>query len=367
MRVIHRAKVDELFKNHPPLLNCSRRSTPLTKENYDSVGFKRAKVTPLDQYILDNYPKIVGSLIYMSITCRPDLTYAVGRLSRGMHTPDMKHVQMMQSVIGYLRFQRGRKLVYQRKDARIQSLFRKIGEADPVLAKICGYDYRGSTPITGMTDSDFANNEAARKSVSGHCFFLFGCLVSWRSKLQPLTATSTHEAELIALTFAADEGVWLRRMLTEVGFVIPDVSRIQHTKPDEEDDDPTSVVETPSPDDTPIMELEPTPILCDNKGTVFTANNPVTNLRSRHLEVRWFKVRDYVKNGLLNVLHLRTQYNLADYFTKPLLGNHFQEFRDCIMGVEPETSYFMMQLIKLQSRPIIPNPSCLYVGPGKGS
>ena len=92
-----------------------------------------------------------------------------------------------------------------------------------------------------------------------------------------------------------------------------------------------------------------------------------TNLRSRHLEVRWFKVRDYVKNGLLNVLHLRTQYNLADYFTKPLLGNHFQEFRDCIMGVEPETSYFMMQLIKLQSRPIVPNPSCLYVGPGKGS
>ena len=189
----------------------------------------------------------------MSITCRPDLTYAVGRLSRGMHTPDMKHVQMMQSVIGYLRFQRGRKLVYQRKDARIQSLFRKIAETDPVLAKICGYDYRGSTPITGMTDSDFANNEAARKSVSGHCYFLFGCLVSWRSKLQPLTATSTHEAELIALTFAADEGVWLRRMLTEVGFIIPDVSRVQHTKPDEDDDDPTSVVDTPSPDDTPIM------------------------------------------------------------------------------------------------------------------
>ena len=52
-----KSKVDELFKNHSPLLNCSRRSTPLTKENYDSVGFKRAKVTPLDQYILDNYSK----------------------------------------------------------------------------------------------------------------------------------------------------------------------------------------------------------------------------------------------------------------------------------------------------------------------
>ena len=138
-------------------------------------------------------------------------------------------------------------------------------------------------------------------------------------------------------------------MLTEVGFVIPNVSRIQHTKLEGEDDDPTSVLDTPSPDDTPVLELEPTPVLCDNKGTVFTANNPVTNLRSRHLEVRWFKVRDYVKNGLLAVLHLRAQYNLADYFTKPLAvgGNHFQEFRDCTMGVEPDTSYFMMHLSKL--------------------
>ena len=57
--------------------------------------------------------------------------------------------------------------------------------------------------------------------------------------------------------------------------------------------------------------------------------------------------RPFSSGSVLNVLHLRTQYNLADYFTKPLLGNHFQEFRDCIMGVEPETSYFMMQLIKL--------------------
>ena len=107
-------------------------------------------------------------------------------------------------------------------------------------------------------------------------------------------------------------------MLTEVGFVIPNVSRIQHTKLEGEDDDPMSVLDTPSPDDTPVLELEPTPVLCDNKGTVFTANNPVTNLRSRHLEVRWFKVRDYAKNGLLAVLHLCAQSNLADYFTKPL-------------------------------------------------
>ena len=79
---------------------------------------------------------------------------------------------------------------------------------------------------------DFANNEAARKSVSGHCFFLFGCLVSWRSKLQPLTATSTHEAELIALTFAADEGVYRDAGVVTARLRSPDVvpgqSRLAH-------------------------------------------------------------------------------------------------------------------------------------------
>ena len=57
-------------------------------------------------------------------------------------------------------------------------------------------------------------------------FFLFGNLISWRSKLQPFTAKSTHAAELIALSFAADEGVWLRRLLLEIGFVVPHVCRV---------------------------------------------------------------------------------------------------------------------------------------------
>ena len=57
-------------------------------------------------------------------------------------------------------------------------------------------------------------------------FFLFGNLICWRSKLQPFTAKSTHAAEPIALSFAADEGVWLRRLLLEIGFVVPNVCRV---------------------------------------------------------------------------------------------------------------------------------------------
>ena len=44
------------------------------------------------------------------------------------------------------------------------------------------------------------------------------------SKLQPLTAAGTHEAELFAMSSAADESVWLRSLLLECGFVIPPIS-----------------------------------------------------------------------------------------------------------------------------------------------
>ena len=70
-------------------------------------------------------------------------------------------------------------------------------------------------------------------------------------------AGSTHEAELIALSFCCDEGLWLRNLLIEAKFA----------------DGLNS----------------PVPIMCDNQGTVFTAHNPVTNNNSKHIEVRYFR------------------------------------------------------------------------------
>jgi hypothetical protein len=73
----------------------------------------------------------------------------------------------------------------------------------------------GFDVLTGFSDADYAKSFAEqRKSTSGYAFFVFVNLVFWKSKLQPLTAGSTDEAELIALTFAANKGVWLRRLLS---------------------------------------------------------------------------------------------------------------------------------------------------------
>jgi hypothetical protein len=163
---------------------------------------------------------------------------------------------------------------------------------------------KGRTPfeiVSGFTDANFANSrEAERKSLTGFCFFAYGNLVMWKSKVQPLTACSTHEAELIALTFASQEAVWFKRLLLEIGLTLK----------------------------------APIPIMCDNQGTVFTAHNPNQNQRSKHLDIRYFKVRQYIEDKLVNVLFVPTKLNLADFFTKSLHSQAYTRFRDIIMGIQ---------------------------------
>ena len=140
----------------------------------------------------------------------------------------------------------------------------------------------------------------------------------WRA-----TARSTHAAELIALSFAADEGVWLRRLLLEIGFVVPHVCRV--VPADDANEGEYKQLQSTG------VHLTP-PILCDNKGTVFTTNNPSIHINNKALETRWYNIRDYVRDGLLKVFHIGTNDNAADFFTKPLTGEKYIRFRDFLMG-----------------------------------
>ena len=87
---------------------------------------------------------------------------------------------------------------------------------------------------------------------------------------------------------------------------------------------------------TPVISgneaLPPTPLMCDNKGTTFTAKNPVTSSRSRHLNSRWFHVREYIKDRVLRVSHIPTEKNVADILTKALDKVRFLALRRYLMG-----------------------------------
>ena len=94
-------------------------------------------------------------------------------------------------------------------------------------------------------------------------------------------------------------------------------------------------------DDVPATDkvervLAPTPVAVDNKAVEFAVNNPETSQRTRHLDTRYFKIRDYVRDQDIRVRHIGTKYNPADFFTKGLARQDFQRYRG-YLGMEDHT------------------------------
>ena len=79
-------------------------------------------------------------------------------------------------------------------------------------------------------------------------------------------------------------------------------------------------------------KLPPITMLGDNKAVTFTAKNPLTASPSRWLDVRWFRLREFVKEGYVRVMHIFTADNVADFFTKPLGKDDFVRFRRFLMN-----------------------------------
>uniref|UniRef100_A0A3Q7IAK2 Reverse transcriptase Ty1/copia-type domain-containing protein n=1 Tax=Solanum lycopersicum TaxID=4081 RepID=A0A3Q7IAK2_SOLLC len=129
------------------------------------------------------YVSAVGSLMYAMVCTRPDLAHAVSVVSRFMGQPGREHWQAVKRIFRYLR-----------------------GTSD------VGLIYGGDTQclVTGYSDSDYAGDVDTRRSMTGYVFTLGGSVVSWKATLQPTVTLSTTEAEYMALTEAAKEGIWLK-------------------------------------------------------------------------------------------------------------------------------------------------------------
>ena len=68
--------------------------------------------------------------------------------------------------------------------------------------------------------------------------------------------------------------------------------------------------------------------LCiDNKSAIEVSRNPVHHGRTKHIDVRYHFIRNYVEQGKVKMLHVRTEDQLADFFTKPLGISRFVDLR----------------------------------------
>ena len=114
------------------------------------------------------YRSIIGSLRYL-VHSRPDITHAIGIVSRFMETPSTHHWAAVKQILRYIRGTLGYGCCYQ-----------------------AGH---GEVKLVGYTDSDHAGDIGDWKSTSGNVFFLGNNLVTWSSQKQKIVALSSCEAE----------------------------------------------------------------------------------------------------------------------------------------------------------------------------
>ncbi|KAD3337683.1 hypothetical protein E3N88_33203 [Mikania micrantha] len=215
-----------------------------------------------------NYRSIVGGLIYLTHT-RPDLAFSVSMVSRFMQRPTKTHQGAVRRVLRYV-----------------------AGTCDFGL----WFSRKNVLQLVGYTDSDWAGCIDDRKSVSANVFMLGNCAISWSSRKQSTVALSSSEAEYIAATAAACQGVWLRRILEDLGC---------------------------------DQEL-PTTIFCDNKSAINLSRNPIMHSRSKHIELKHHFIRDLVKQNVIQLEFCGTNEQLADMLTKAFSKEKFVQFRSSV-------------------------------------
>ena len=131
-------------------------------------------------------------------------------------------------------------------------------------------------------------------------FLLNGGVVNWCSSKKSVVAGSTCEAEYIAASEAANEGVWMKEFISDLG-VIPSASG-------------------------------PMKIFCDNTGTIALAKESRFHKKNKHIKRCFNSIRDLVQVGDIEICKIHTDLNVADPLTKPLPRAKHDQHQDS-MGV----------------------------------
>nr|GFA22520.1 ribonuclease H [Tanacetum cinerariifolium] len=66
------------------------------------------------------------------------------------------------------------------------------------------------------------------------------------------------------------------------------------------------------------------PMYCDSKAAIAISYNPVQHSRTKHIDVRYHFIKENVEKGIVELFFVRTEYQLADLFTKALSEDRFK-------------------------------------------
>ena len=217
------------------------------------------------------YRKAIGSLLYLCLNSRPDITSSVIILSRKNEKPLKSDWNEVKRIFKYL----------------------KGTINDRLMLGSGGFE----SELVGYSDADWAGDCTDRKSTSGYVIQLSGSTIDWKTQKQNSVSLSSCESEYIALTELCTQLKWIVQLLKDMGVVLRNIS---------------------------VYE--------DNQSTLKLLDSEKIQTRSKHIDVRYNFVKEIKRLGEMNFYYCDTQNMPADLLTKPLSGEKIKRFK-LLMGL----------------------------------
>ena len=221
--------------------------------------------TAINPELQRHYQMVIGSLLYLMIGTRPVIAFAVTKLAQFTAHPSEEHFNKALYICCYLRG----------------------------TSKYClTYNGTSGQGLITCTNSDWASDSNNRQSQTGYFLKLAGGAISWTSHVQKTVALSSTEAEYMALSDCSRQVVWMHTLMGELGY-----------------------------------HLKPIPICGNNQGSIFITFNPVTEKRSKHIDIHYHYIREVVERKFAEIFFIDGDKNPADLLTKNLGSVKFQSLQ----------------------------------------
>lgn len=213
------------------------------------------------------YREAIGSLMYLCVATRPDITFAVNLTSRHLEKPTKIHWNAVKRILKYLKGTVGYGIKFKRNQER---------------------------RLLAYSDSDYAGELETRRSTTGYAVKFGTGIISWSSQRQQAVALSTTEAEYMAASQTVKEIAWLKTLF----------KRLLGT-----DDVPTT-------------------LFLDNQSAIQLIKNPVHHKRTKHIDVKYHYIRSQYKDKVFSLEYVPSKDQQADILTKALPRISYQHQRE---------------------------------------